>query len=137
MAVHIRKVDYFYVTVKDEPGEAHKVLAQLAELGVDLLAMTMVPVGAAHTQLTIFPEDVGKLQNAAGRTGMALGGPQSALLVQGDDKLGALVEIHAKLSAAAVNVYASNAVADGFGKYGYVIYVRPEDFDRAADALGV
>jgi hypothetical protein len=36
-----------------------------------------------------------------------------------------------------VNVYASNAVADGFGKYGYLIYVRPEDYERAANALEV
>jgi hypothetical protein len=38
---------------------------------------------------------------------------------------------------AGVNVYASNAVADGFGKYGYLIYVRPEDYERAAKALEV
>jgi hypothetical protein len=34
MAFKIRRVDYFYTTVKDEPGEAYKVLSLLAGLGV-------------------------------------------------------------------------------------------------------
>jgi hypothetical protein len=36
-----------------------------------------------------------------------------------------------------VNVYASTGVSDGQGKYGYVIYVREEDCERAAKALEV
>ena len=46
---------------------------------------------------------------ALDRAGMTLDGPQSALLVQGDDRMGALAEIHAKLMRARVNVYASTA----------------------------
>ena len=68
---------------------------------------------------------------------MSLDGPYSALLVQGDDKLGALAEIHESLYRASVNVYASSGVTDGRGTFGYVIYVRPEDFERAAGALGI
>ena len=54
-----------------------------------------------------------------------------------DDELGALAAVHERIYKAGVNVYASNAVADGFGKYGYLIYVRPEDHERAAKALEV
>ena len=57
MAFKIRRVDYFYTTVKDQPGEAYRLLSQLADLGVNLLALTAVPIGPLHTQLTIFPED--------------------------------------------------------------------------------
>jgi hypothetical protein len=58
-------------------------------------------------------------------------------LVQGDDELEALVDIHMRLSNARVNVYASTGVADGRGSFGYIIYVRPEEFSRASAALGV
>ncbi|UCE86633.1 MAG: hypothetical protein JSU66_02535, partial [Deltaproteobacteria bacterium] len=66
-----------------------------------------------------------------------LDGPHPALLVQGDDELGALAGVHALLHEANVNVYASSGVTDGKGSYGYVIYVRPEDYERAAAALRV
>jgi hypothetical protein len=137
MAFNIRRVDYFYTTVKDQPGEAYKVLAQLASRGIKLLAITAVPFGPMNTQLTIFPEDSGQLRNQAERSGLKLEGPQPAILVQGDDKLGALVELHMKLYEANVNIYASSGVADGKGSYGYVIYVRPDDYERALAALNL
>ena len=68
---------------------------------------------------------------------MTLDGPHPALLVQGDDEVGALAVIHEKLRDANVHVFASTGVADGRGGYGYIIYVRPEDFERAAKALEV
>ena len=137
MAFKIRRVDYFYATVKDQPGEAYRVLSLLTGLGINLLAITAVPFGPMNTQLTIFPEDTGKLRSEAQKSGLHLDGPQPALLVQGDDKLGALAEVHMKLYEANVNVYAASGVADGKGSYGYVIYVRPDDYERAVVALKV
>ena len=137
MAYKIRRVDYFYVTVKDQPGEAYSVLAHLAQLGVNLLAVTAIPVGPMMTQLQLFPEDSHRLTNAAEKAKLILSQPQQALLVQGDDELGALAKVHARLADAKVNVYATNGVADGKGHYGYLIYLRPEEFDRAAKLLEV
>jgi hypothetical protein len=133
----IRRVDYYSTTIRDRPGEGYKLLAQLAELGLNLVAFVAVPVGPDHTQLTLFPEDSGKLESAAQRAGMRLDGPHPAFLVQGDDKLGALADIHQRLYAANVNIYASSGVTDGRGTFGYLIYVRPQEYDRAADALGL
>lgn len=136
MGFKIRRVDYFYATVKDQPGEAYKVLSLLASQGINLLAITAVPFGPMNTQMTIFPEDSGKLRNEAQKSGLKLEGPQPALLIQGNE-LGALVEVHMKLYEANVNVYASSGVSDGNGSYGYIIYVRPDDYERAAAALDV
>jgi hypothetical protein len=137
MAYRIRRVEYFHAIVVDQPGEAYKVLSALAGLGVNLLAFTAVPVGPDRTQLTLFPEDAGKMKSEAQKAGMALDGPHRALLVQGDDELGALAFVHEKIYHANVNVYASSAIADGSGKYGHLIYVRPEDYEAAAKALAV
>jgi hypothetical protein len=137
MPYNIRKIEYFYATVKDQPGEAYKILSQLAGLGINLMAFTAIPIGPNNTQLTIFPEDHLKLTGEAGKAGLKLDGPHHALLVQGDDELGALAEIHDKLYRANVNIYASNGVSDGKGTYGYVIYVRPEAFERAVKALEI
>ncbi len=137
MAFRIRRVEYFTTTVHDRPGEAYKLLSQLENLGLNLVAFTAVPVGPRHAQLTIFPEDPLSMANAARKAGLVLDGPHPALLVQGDDELGALARIHAKVYEANVNIFASSGVADGRGSFGYVIYVRPDDYERAATALGI
>jgi hypothetical protein len=137
MAISIRQVDYFTTTVKDEPGEAYKLLSTLAEMGVNLLAFTAIPTGAVTTQFTLFPEDSPQLGNATKKAGLIIQGPQKALLVQGDDQLGALAGIHEKLYEEKVNVYASSGVTDGKGSFGYVLYVRPAEFQRAVKALGL
>lgn len=137
MAFKIQRVEYFNTTARDQPGEAYKLLAQLAELGLNLVAFTAVPVGPTHTQLTLFPEDSTRMASMAQRAGLQLDGPYSAFLVQGDDELGALAEIHQKLFQARVNVYASSGVTTGKGAFGYLIYVRPEDYGRGAQALGI
>ena len=64
-------------------------------------------------------------------------GGVSAIRFQGDDELGALARIHQKLYEANINIYASNGVTDGRGSYGYLIYVKKGDCDRAVQALGV
>jgi len=137
MAITMRRVEYFNVTVRDRPGEAYKLLTRLKAEGVNLLAFNVVPIGAESAQVVLFPEDGDDLQRALGAAAVELRGPQQALLVQGDDKLGALVEIHEKLFEANVNVYASTGVTDGRGGYGYILYVREGEFSRAAQAMGV
>lgn len=137
MGPKIRRVQYFYAMVKDEPGEAYRMLTQLASADVNLLAFKAIPMGPGLTQLVLFPETSERLAFAAEQTGVVLSGPQCAFLIQGDDRLGALVELHAKLSEAKINVYASDGVTDGRGGYGYVLYVRPDDYESAAGLLGV
>ncbi len=137
MSFKIRKVDYFYCSVVDQPGEGYKLLSQLQKSGINLLAFTAIPVGPNRTQLTLFPDSPDKLTSEAARSGFPLDGPHPAILVQGDDELGALAEIHQLLYNADVNVYASNGVTDSNGCFGYLIYVRPEEYERAAAALKV
>jgi len=137
MAFKIRRIDYYFTTVVDQPGAAYELLSSLAGLGVSLLALTAVPIGPDNTQMTLFPEDAHRLTTAAQQAGLPLDGPHRALLVQGDDEMGALAGVHEKLAQAQVNVYASTAVTDGKGHYGYIIYVRPEQYERATQALQV
>jgi len=136
MAHNIRRVDYFYTTVRGKPGQAYDLLAELSAGDVNLLAFNAVPMGPEAAQLTIFPESVEPLVTLAERTGLVLDGPHHALLVQGDDRLGALAEVHTRLRQANVNVFASSGVTDGKGSYGYILYVQREEIDRAASALG-
>ncbi|HSG14685.1 MAG TPA: hypothetical protein VLA22_12540 [Gaiellaceae bacterium] len=137
MAHTIRRADYYYASIRDELGAAYRVLAQLAELGVNLLAFTAVPSGPNLAQFALFPEDANKLVAEASAAQLPLDGPYHAFLVQGDDELGALASVHEQLFHAGVDVYASSGVTDGRGAFGYVVYVREDQFDHAAEALGL
>ena len=135
MAFAIRPIQYYYVNVRDELGAAYEVLSQLAERGVALFAFTAVPTGPSLAQFALFPEDPGRLVAEARSAGMALDGPHHALLVQGDDELGALARVHRRLFEGGVDIYASSGVTDGRGSFGYLVYVREDQFERAARAL--
>ena len=137
MSTKIRRVQYFYAMVKDQPGEAYRLMTQLASSEVSLMAFKAIPMGPGLTQLVLFPDDVELLARAAERTGVVLTGPHKAFLIHGDDRLGALVDLHQRLSDGHVNVYASDGVTDGRGGYGYVLYVRPDEYETAAGILGV
>ncbi len=136
MSNSVRRVDYFYVTVRDQPGQAYQMLEQMAGLGINMLAFAAMPLGPDNTQLTIFPDDSPKLQSFAKKSGLKLIGPHGAFVVHGEDELGSLVEVHKTLYKAQVNVY-GYGVAQGTKCYGYIIYVRQEDYEKAAEALGL
>jgi len=136
MPLKVRNVEYFYVRIQDSSEKAYELLARLASEEVNLLAFSAVPYGPNHVELTIFPDQPENFVQAAKNLGWTVTGPQHACLVQGDDHLGTLAEIHQVLLGAGVNVYASSGVTDGGGHFGYVIYFKEEDHHMAAKALG-
>jgi hypothetical protein len=135
--VNVRTVEYYYTVVQDRPGQAAELLSLLSESGVGMLAFSIVPIGPTHTQLQLYPESPNQLLSIAKRAGLDLVGPQHALLVQGEDELGALVKVHQALAENDINVYASSGVTGPNGSFGYVLYVRPEHFKKAAKVVGI
>jgi hypothetical protein len=135
VALSARRTEYFYVNVRDELGAAYRVLSALAERGVNLLAFTAVPSGVDRAQFAIFPDDPSRFITEARLAQIEVDGPHHALIVQGDDELGGLTRVHERLFKAGVDVYASSGVSDGHGSFGYIVYVREDQFEQAADAL--
>lgn len=135
MSLNVRNAEYFYVRIQDAPEKVYQLLARLAEEEINVLAFSAVPFGPDYVELTIFPEHSADFLKLSEKLGWTMTGPQHALLVQGDDHLGALAEIQRMLMDADVKIYASSGITDGTGHYGYVIYFREEDHKRAAKAL--
>lgn len=135
MSVSIVCADYYHAIVSDRPGAAYELLSQLAGSGVSLMAFNAIPMGGEHTQLVLFPTSPSRLAKVAEDRGLKLHGPQHALVIRGDDKLGALSEVHRKLYDANINVFASGGVVADCGRFAYVLYVKEEDFEHAARVL--
>lgn len=137
MALDIRQVEYYNVTVGDHAGEGSKLLALFAGVGVNLLAFKAVPLAPKRTQFTLFPNDGQKMVDGAKRAGLELDGPHSALLIEGDDESGALADIYEKLAQADIQINESSGIADIKGGYGVVLYLTPQDCNKAATVLGM
>src|SRR5438094_8241170 len=87
MTDSLRKVDYFYTLVPNTAGQGSKILAALAEEGVNLLAFSGFPSGL-RTQPDLVPEDSAALKRAAKKLTLKLSTRKTGFLVQGDDRDG-------------------------------------------------
>jgi hypothetical protein len=65
MADTVRSVEYYYVTVSDEPGEGQRIFSALQEGGVNLLAVLGFPLEGGRSQIDLVPEDPESLMEAA------------------------------------------------------------------------
>jgi hypothetical protein len=133
----VRRIEYYYVKVPDEPGTAALTLGPLKQSGVNLFAYQAFPIGDKQSQLDLVPEDPAALKEAAGKAGIPLSEAKQAFLIQGDDRVGAVADTVSKLAEAKINITATMATAAGGDHYGMVLWVAPADYEAAAKALGV
>ena len=134
MSDTVRKVNYYSIQISNKPGEAFKVLSALAGAGIDLLAFTGFPRGR-RSQIDVVPEDGRTFNAAARKAGFAFNPKKTGFVIQGDDRPGALAEDMRALAEAGVNVTAVDAVAAGAGRFGAILWVKPEDVKKAAKLL--
>lgn len=134
MADTIRQVDYFYVHVPHKTGEGAKVLRTLKDAGVNLIAFSGFPVGR-RAQLDFIPADPAAFKAAAKASKWKVVGPKRGLVIQGDDRVGAIADLVGKLADANINVTAIDAVCVD-GRYGALCWVAPRDFKKAVQILG-
>ncbi len=135
MASTVRQVDYFYVEAPNRPGEAARLLGQLEEAGVNLLAFTGFPTRGRRSQIDFVPDDPRAFRRVARAAKWKLTGPKRAFLVEGDDRAGVLAGIMSRLAEAKINVIAVDAACAGKERYGAILWVKPADVRRAAKAL--
>ena len=57
-------------------------------------------------------------------------------VIEGEDRVGALVYYGTRLADAKINVTAITAVVAGPGRFGGILWVKPRDVKRAAKTLG-
>ena len=130
----IRKVSYFAMDVADKPGEAARVLTALSQAGVNLLAFSGFPRGR-RAQLDFIPEDVELFRKALSLARLKVQAKKTGFLVQGDDRPGAVAEVLQKLADANINVTAVDGVSAGGGRWGAILWVKPQSVNKAAKVL--
>jgi len=137
MADTVRRIEYYYTAVPNRAGGGAKVFKAFKAEGVNLIALNGFPISARRAQLDFVSSNRGAFLAAAKKAGIKLVGPRVAFLIQGEDRVGAVADILSKLGRARINITAMQAVASGRGRYGAILWVKPRNINKAAQALGV
>ncbi|MGH7501990.1 MAG: hypothetical protein ACREL7_09555 [Longimicrobiales bacterium] len=135
MADRVKKVSYVKVMVPNRAGQGARLLEALRDGGVNLTAFHAFPAGGGKTQVDLVAEDGTALRRAAKTNAWKLSSPKRAFIIEGEDRAGAVQRQFKKLADAGVNAIASSAIAAGRGRFGMILWVRPQDFTRASRAL--
>jgi hypothetical protein len=136
MADLIRTAQYFKVQIADKPGTLADMLAPLREAGVNLLAVHAFP-RSRRTQVDVVPEDPAAFKIVAKAHKVKMQGPKLCLLVDGDDRPGVLADLTDRLGSAKINMTAVTGLTAGQGRFGAILWVKPQDVRKAAKVLGV
>lgn len=136
MADLIRTAQYFKVQIADKPGTLAGALAPLREAGVNLLAVHAFP-RSRRTQVDVVPEDPIAFKNIAKAHKLKMQGPKMCLLVDGDDRPGALADLTDRLGSARINLTAVTGLTAGQGRFGAILWVKPRDVKKAARVFGI
>jgi len=136
-AALIERVEYYYTLVPNRVGAGAKVFNELKAQNVSLIAFNGFPLSAQRSQLDLVPSSGAALVAAAQKAGIKLVGPKVAFLISEWEHIGAVADILSKLEQAGVNVTAMQAIETGDWRYGAIIWVKPHDIDKAAQALGI
>ena len=135
MTEQVREVQYCHMTVKDKPGEGARVLNALKKAKVNMMAFSGFPSGSGKSQLDMVTDEIGKVQKVAKSNKWKLSPVKKALFVTGTDKMGVVSGMVDKLQEAKINITAVEAVSAGKGRYGMMIWVKPNSFTKAAKLL--
>jgi len=130
MAEDIKRVEYYSVTIAHKLGEGSRLLGTLSAGGVDFTAVWGYPLKAKTAQVDLLPADPAVFKKVAKKAGLTLT-KHAGLLVQGDDKPGAVAEALGKLSAAGLKLHAAQALSSGTGRYTLLIQLEEEAGVRA------
>ncbi|MFQ6617149.1 MAG: amino acid-binding protein [Fidelibacterota bacterium] len=122
----------FSVFLENAPGHLAKLTRSIADAGVNLLAIS-IPPSAEHGIIRIVTEDPDATRSVLSETGHAFS-ETDVLLIELENKVGALAEAAEKLAAERINVeYAYCSVSKG--GTGTAAIFKVSDLEKASAIL--
>lgn len=130
----VRRATGLSATMADRTGLLAETLEYLRAAGVNMVQATGAGV-AGTAYFYAVPDSAAAVKNLAASAGVSLQ-EHPALVFEGDDTPGALVDISRKIADAGINVRYCSAAAVG-GRFCAVYFFSADSFERAAALFGV
>jgi predicted amino acid-binding ACT domain protein len=127
-------MSYCDLKVPSRAGQGARILGALAEGGVNLVAFSGFPE-RGKAQIDLVTDDLAGLRKVARREGWRLSRLKRCFVIQGEDRVGGVHHHVKRLAEAGINITAVDAVAAGNRRFGMILWVKPRDYARAAEAL--
>ena len=130
----VNRVTYFMANLEDKPGELLKIMQDLKGKKIGLKGLWGFGTHSGKAQLFVIAKKAEKLRDIWKASGL-LAEEGTGFLISGEDQTGAMIQSLKTLAAGGVNVHAVDAIATK-GRFASFLWVKPEDVEKAAEALG-
>ena len=129
-----KRMTYFKANLEDKPGALLGILKGLKTKNIGLKGLWGFATSSGRAEVYVVPNDAEKLRTLWKSSGTIV--EEGAIFhLGGPDKTGVLLKPLEALAAAGVNLNAAHAIG-GSGTFGSFLWVKPEDVEKAAKALG-
>ncbi len=137
MALTVKKIELWNVTVENKAGALAKILEPLAEAGTDLEVVmgTSMPGDDGLASIGVFPVKGRKAMAAARGAGLEPAASMPSLLVTGENRAGLGKQMSEALAAAGIDIGIAFAQVVGANFSALFGFAKPEDATRAAALL--
>ena len=88
-----------------------------------------------RTQVDVVPEDPAAFKSIAKMHKLKIQGPKMCLLVDGDDRPGALADLTDRLRLAKINMTAVTGLCAGQGRFGAILWVQSAGCEKSRQGL--
>jgi hypothetical protein len=129
----IKRTQYFSVAVEDKPGELARFARKMKAANVNLYGVWGFGIGQGKAQIFAVPQDEGKFKQAAEAGGLSIK-EGTCFRLEGQDKVGALLDTLDRVAAEGVNLHAVDALALE-GRFAAYIWAQEKDVEKLGKVL--
>ena len=134
MADQAHVVHSYSTSVPDEPGQAFKVLATLVSAGINLLGCSGTQIDGV-ARIDVVPDDAAAFAALVQRAGLDFRRQKVGLLIQGEDRPGALADSLSRLAVEGINVSGVQGLVAGSRRWSAIVWISDPDLEAAKRAL--
>ena len=136
MTDEITQFDYQHAIIADDGSETARIVGAFFDVGVDLLAFSAFLAGVGKLQLDFIARDPDMLETVARKLALRLSGRKSGFLITGQNQPVAVADALSRLAKQGIPVTSVQSITAGAGRYGALVWVKPEDVSAASKTLG-
>jgi prephenate dehydratase len=129
----IKRAKYFSIAVEDKPGELARFARKMKTANINLSGVWGFGVGQGKAQIFAVPQDEEKFKQAAKAAGLSVK-EGICFRLEGQDKVGALLDTLERVASEGVNLHALDALALE-GRFAAYIWAQEKDVEKLGKVL--